>query len=151
MWNVQTMWCCGIPGTFQQHCSQSCLYSDETTWRLWCKIPLEDPWKCHFHDSKFYNVPICLVPQELVPFILLFIISLLLKNFLTALNISVFRRFSQNFGRSQSSSTCRNKSIVCSDWLPVCKKLYDDLRLTSESMKYAGGQQNSFWCPECWK
>ena len=25
------------------------------------------PWKCHFRDSKFQNVPSCLGPQELVP------------------------------------------------------------------------------------
>ena len=27
----------------------------------------ETPWKCHFRDSKFQNVPRCLGPQELVP------------------------------------------------------------------------------------
>ena len=54
-------------------------------------IPLENPWKWHFRDSEFQNVPGCLTPQELVPFgnfqsRLLFIISLLLKNFFTALS-----------------------------------------------------------------
>ena len=31
------------------------------------EIPLENPWKCHFRDSKFQNVPRCLGPQQLVP------------------------------------------------------------------------------------
>ena len=31
------------------------------------KIPLENPWKYHFWDSKFQNVPRCLGLQELVP------------------------------------------------------------------------------------
>ena len=30
------------------------------------KILLEYPWKWHFRDSKFQNVPRCLGPQELV-------------------------------------------------------------------------------------
>ena len=33
------------------------------------KIPLENPWKWHFRDSKFQNVPRCLGPQELVPLV----------------------------------------------------------------------------------
>ena len=54
------------------------------------KIPPENPWKHHFRDSKFQNVPRCLGPQELVPLCefqsrLLLIISQLLKTFLTAL------------------------------------------------------------------
>ena len=53
-------------------------------------IPLENPWKWHFRDSKFQNVPRCLGPQEIAPFgefqtRLLFIISLLLKTFFKAL------------------------------------------------------------------
>ena len=63
------MQCCGTSGTFQQHCSQSCLYSDKTTWRPWWKIPLENPWKHHFRDSNFQNVPRCLRAQELVPLV----------------------------------------------------------------------------------
>ena len=51
---------------------------------------LENPWKYDFRDSKFQNIPTCLGLQELVPLVrtqsrLLFIISLPLKNFLTAL------------------------------------------------------------------
>lgn len=57
------------------------------------------------------------------------------------INLSVFRRFFQNFDRNQSSSAGRNKSIICLDWLPVCKKLSNDPRLTSESIKYTGGQR----------
>ena len=49
--------------------SQSFVFSDETTWRLQWKIPLENPWKWHFQDSKFQNVPRCLGPQELVPLV----------------------------------------------------------------------------------
>ena len=33
------------------------------------KIPLENPWKWHFSDFKFQNVPRCLGPQELVPLV----------------------------------------------------------------------------------
>ena len=56
------------------------------------QIPCENPWKRHFQDSNFQNVPIidgsalkhlclwCKFQSHL-----LFIISLLLKNFLTAL------------------------------------------------------------------
>ena len=55
--------------TFRQHCSQSSMYSGKTTWRLWWKIPLENPWKRHFRDSKFQNVPRCLGPQEFVPLV----------------------------------------------------------------------------------
>ena len=80
------------PGTFRQsfrrHCSQSCAYSDETTWYpRWWRIPLENPWKCHFRDSKFHNVARCHGPQELVPWcefqsrLLFIIICLLLKTF----------------------------------------------------------------------
>ena len=54
--------------SFRRHCSQSCAYSDETTWHpRWWRIPLENPRKCHFRDSKFQNVAKCHGPQELVP------------------------------------------------------------------------------------
>ena len=33
------------------------------------KIPLENPWKWRFRDSKFQNAPRCLGPQELVPLV----------------------------------------------------------------------------------
>ena len=66
LWNVWTMRCCGTHGTFWQHCSQSCMYSYETTWHLWWKIPLENPWKRDFRDSKFQNVPRFLGPKKLV-------------------------------------------------------------------------------------
>ena len=71
-----------------QYCSQSCAYSDETTWHpRWWRIPLENPWKCHFRDSKFQNVARCPDPQEFVPWCefqsrqLLIIICLLLNTF----------------------------------------------------------------------
>ena len=59
-------------------------------WHPRWKIPLENPWKHDFRNSKFQNVPRCLSSKELPlvwPFQsrLLFILSLLLKNFLTAL------------------------------------------------------------------
>ena len=59
-------------------------------WHPQCKIPLENPWKHHFWDSKFQNDPWCHSPQELVPLVfqsrLVYNINLLLKNFLTALS-----------------------------------------------------------------
>ena len=64
LWNVRTVRCRGTPGTFRRHCSQSCMYSDETTWRPRWKILLENPRKWHFRDSlKLQNVPRCLGPQ----------------------------------------------------------------------------------------
>ena len=71
-------------GTFRWYCSQSCVYSDKTTWCLWWKIPLENPWKGDFRDSAFQNVPRCLGPKKLVASLfwcefqsrLLFIVSL---------------------------------------------------------------------------
>ena len=36
---------------------------------IWWKIPLENPWKCHFRDSKLQSIPRCLGPQELVPLV----------------------------------------------------------------------------------
>ena len=63
------MWCHGTPETFHWRCFQFCVYSDKTTWLPQWKIPLENPWKCHFWDSKFQNVPRYLSPQELVPLV----------------------------------------------------------------------------------
>ena len=34
------------------------------------EIPLVNPWKWHFQDSKFENVPRCLSPKKLVPLVL---------------------------------------------------------------------------------
>ena len=34
------------------------------------EILLENPWKWHFQDSKFENVPRCLSPKKLVPLVL---------------------------------------------------------------------------------
>ena len=47
-----------MPGTFQQHCSQSYVYSDQTTWR-----------GNAISESNFQNVPRCLGPQEPVPLV----------------------------------------------------------------------------------
>ena len=33
------------------------------------EIPLENPWKWHFQDSKSQNVPRCLSPKKLVPLV----------------------------------------------------------------------------------
>ena len=50
-------------------------------------VPLENPWKCHFRDSKFQNVAKCHDPQEFVPWceflsrVVLIIICLLLNTF----------------------------------------------------------------------
>ena len=73
--------------------ASSLVYSDETTWHTRWKIPLENLWKHHFRDSNFQNVStihasslknLCLW-CELQSY-LLFIIRLLLRNFLTALS-----------------------------------------------------------------
>ena len=66
------------------------MYCEETTWCARWKIPLENPWKHHFWDSKFQNVLRRLGPKTLWLWCefqsrLQFIISLLLKNFSTAL------------------------------------------------------------------
>ena len=45
------------------------IYSDKTTWRPQWKTPLENPWKHHFRDSQFQNIPKCLGPQKLVPLV----------------------------------------------------------------------------------
>ena len=50
------------------HCSQSCVYSDETTWCPQWKMWHENLWKRNFRDSKFQNVPRCLRLNKLVPF-----------------------------------------------------------------------------------
>ena len=63
------MRCFGTPETFRWHSSQSCVYSDETALHPWWKVPAENPWKNHFGDSKFQNVPRCRGPQELVPLV----------------------------------------------------------------------------------
>ena len=34
------------------------------------EIPLVNPWKWHFQDSKFQNVPRCLSPKKPVPLVL---------------------------------------------------------------------------------
>ena len=57
-----------MPGTFRQNFSQSCVHSNETTWCLQWKIPLENPWKHHFRESNFQNVPRCLGPRRACAF-----------------------------------------------------------------------------------
>ena len=91
LWNVRTMWCHGMPGTFWWICSQSRVYSDETTWCPWWKIPPENPWKCHFQDLIFKMSLDASVLKNLCLWSefqshLLFIISMVPKNCLTALN-----------------------------------------------------------------
>ena len=54
-------------------------------------VEKKNPWKCHFQDSKFQNVPRCLSPQELVPLVQVPKLPtihylLALKNLLTALS-----------------------------------------------------------------
>ena len=61
LWTVWTV------EKFGQHCSQSCVHFDETTWRPQWETPLENPWKRHFRGSNFQNIPRCLGPQELAP------------------------------------------------------------------------------------
>ena len=101
LWNVYTVWCREMCATFWLHCSQCCEYSDLTTWHPRWKIPLENPCKCHFRDSKFQNTLDAVCLWRKLQSRLLFIISLLLENFLTALTCkleikihyqSVFRR-----------------------------------------------------------
>ena len=38
-------------------------------WHPRWKIPFENPWKLHFQDSKFQNVPRHLSPQEIMPLV----------------------------------------------------------------------------------
>ena len=46
------------------------MYSDETIMASAIEIPLGNPWKWHFRDSKnFQNVPRCLSPKKLVPLV----------------------------------------------------------------------------------
>ena len=94
MWKVQTVRCHGMPGTFRWYCSQSCMYSDETAWRPCWKISLETPgntisktpnFKMSLDASTLKNLYLWCEFQSC----LLFIISLLIKNFLTALIITV--------------------------------------------------------------
>ena len=84
-----------MPGTFQRHCSQSCMYSDETTWRPQWKIqctavPLETSGKA---ISKTLNFKLFLGTSALKNLCIwcefqsrvLFIISVVLRNFLKVL------------------------------------------------------------------
>ena len=85
MWNFRTVWYLGMPGTFWLHCSQSCVYSDKTTWRLQWETPLKNPWRRHYRDSDFKMSADALALKSLCLWCefqshLLFIISLLLKN-----------------------------------------------------------------------
>ena len=71
-------------------------------WHPRWKIPLENPWKHHFWDSKFQNDPWCCSLQELAPLVQVPKppISLLLKNFLTALGSPLTKewmKFSCNY------------------------------------------------------
>ena len=85
VWNFRTVWYLGMPGTFWLHCSQSCVYSDKTTWRLQWETPLKNPWRRHYRDSDFKMSADTLALKSLCLWCefqshLLFIISLLLKN-----------------------------------------------------------------------
>ena len=85
VWNFRTVWYLGMPGTFWLHCSQSCVYSDKTTWRLQWETPLKNPWRRHYRDSDFKMSADALALKSLCLWCefqshLLFIISLLLKN-----------------------------------------------------------------------
>ena len=85
VWNFRTVWYLGMPGTFWLHCSQSCVYSDKTTWRLQWERPLKNPWRRHYRDSDFKMSADALALKSLCLWCefqshLPFIISLLLKN-----------------------------------------------------------------------
>ena len=85
VWNFRTVWYLGMPGTFWLHCSQSCMYSDKTTWCLQWETPLKNPWRRHYQDSDFKMSTDALALKSLCLWCqfqshLLFIISLLLKN-----------------------------------------------------------------------
>ena len=95
------MWCHEIPRTFWWHCSQSCVYSDEATW---CnaveKYLLKTPgnglsqtltYRMSLDASALKNLCLWCEFQSR----LLFIISLLLKTFLTALEITQLRHGSR--------------------------------------------------------
>ena len=70
--------CCGMPGMFRQHFSQSCVYCDETT-NTSCKALETLNFKMSLDASDLKNL--CLWSEFHLPFI----ISLLLKSFQTAL------------------------------------------------------------------
>ena len=85
VWNFRTVWYLGMPGTFWLPCSQSCVYSDKTTWHLQWETPLKNPWRRHYRDSDFKMSADALALKSLCLWCefqshLLFIISLLLKN-----------------------------------------------------------------------
>ena len=90
MWNVRTVRCHRTPETFHWRCFQFCVYSDKTTWLPQWKISLGNPgnsisetlnFKMSLDASALKNVCLWCKFQSC----LLFIISLLLKTFLTAL------------------------------------------------------------------
>ena len=87
----------GTRGTFQRHCSQSCLYSDD--WKQHgvhsgkYSVPLENLKKGHFQDCNFQTVPRHIVKRPFKNLCLWcefqscvrFIIGLVLKDFFPAL------------------------------------------------------------------
>ena len=93
LWNVWTVRCRGTPGTFQWHCSQSCVYSDKTAWYPRWKIPLKTPGNAISETLNFHMSLDASALKNLCLWCefqghLLFIISLLLKKVLTALTIT---------------------------------------------------------------
>ena len=77
--------------TFRLHCSQFWVYSHKSTWCLWWKIPLENPGNGISEALNFKMSPDASALKNLCLWCefqshLLFIISLILKNCLTALN-----------------------------------------------------------------
>ena len=105
---VTWTWCRGMPGIFRRHCSQSCVYSDETTWRpLWFKTP-----EMTLRDSKFQmsldasalkNLCLWCECQSRLPFT----ISLLIVYYYMELNFarSLSREISRNFERWNRNTT----------------------------------------------
>ena len=97
------MQCRRTPGTFRQHCSQSCMYSDETT--NTSQKPLKTlNFKMSLDASALKNL--CLWCE----FRLLPIISLLPKNFLTALR-KLWRQMTQSWVETVTATDTSTNTI----------------------------------------
>ena len=147
------MWCHEIPRTFWWHCSQSCVYSDEATW---CnaveKYLLKTPgnglsqtltYRMSLDASALKNLCLWCEFQSR----LLFIISLLLKTFLTALEITQLRHGSRI---NTDQFTKRTLKLLggCADMLPGKFWIWTlscPLSWVSESFRQDIGQFHSPW------
>ena len=106
----------------------------------WWKIPLENPWKCHFWDSKDSKMSLdasalknlclwCKFQSHL-----LFIISLLLENVLTALSTCLL----------DSACAKPNDSCKCWSWLSGVGILEWDIENDNYRLYWAISPQSRF-------